>query len=100
MTLLKYHRDSKTVFALQVDVSEWPSDAAGRRLAFGVVSPARDISVASKRERVMVSRSDCDEVAVDAAGRRLAVVVVSPERDPPVASKRERVRKTCGNLSA
>ena len=84
---MKYHRDSKTIFALQVDVSEWPSDAAGWRLAFGVVSPARDISVASKRERVPETRSDCDEVAVDAGGRRLAFVVAAPARDATVTSK-------------
>ena len=44
--------------------------------------------VASKRERVRVTRGDRDEVTVDAGGRCLAEVVVSPARDTAVASQR------------
>ena len=65
---------------------KWPTDALGRRLAFVVVSPARDTAVASQRQRVPGTRSNRDEVAVDAIGRRLAAVVASPACDVAVAS--------------
>ena len=67
-------------------VSEWPSDALGRRLTVPVASPARDIAVASQRERVIATRRDRDEVPLNAIGRRLAANVVAPARDSPVAS--------------
>ena len=78
-------------------VSEWPSDAVGRRLAFVVVSPARDVAVASKCQRVIVTSGNRDEVAVHAVGRRLVPIVVSPARDAAVASKRQRVLATRSN---
>ena len=64
-----------------------------------VASPARDIAVASKCQRVSETRGDRDEVAVDAAGRRLAFAVLSPARDATVTSKRNRVLETCSNHS-
>ena len=78
-------------------VSEWPSDALGRRLTVPVASPARDIAVASKRQRVIVTSGDRDEVTVHAVGRRLVFAVPAPARDAAVASQRQRVTETRGD---
>ena len=67
---------------------KWPNDAFGGCLAVVVVSPARDTTVASQRQRVSTTCGDRDEVAVDAVGSCLAAVVQSPARDAPVSSQR------------
>ena len=55
-----------------------------------VVSPARNTTVASQRQRVVKTRCDGDEVALHAFRRRLAVAVVSPARDVAANSQCKR----------
>ena len=81
------------------DRDEVAHDAVRRRLPVVVASPARDISVASQRDRVKGTRGYRDEVSLDAVGRCLSVVVGAPTRDTSVASKRQGMSIARSNRS-